>query len=929
MESGYREGSCWCGIRACLDFLQKTVAGLNNAFSVRKIHGFLSKIQAVILPKRKNNVIIFAIPLRDSIYCPEKMTSKHLISICFIATVFFHANAQPAIFNMDIQDVDCEHPKGYIDVTIKGGLAPYRYQWSTGATTEDIADLSAGTYFLTVSDAKIPPDAIGVSFSIHTDTIRPIANAGPDLLLTCAHPQVILSGAASSPSARGYDWSTPDGYTRPDIKFTDAVAYAPGTYILEVEEYNGCKDYDTVLVSQSPEMPISNAGDTVVQFCKNPLTTLDGSASSTGPNYVYEWFAFGASIFSGKYTLKPRVESVGRYYLKVKDTLSGCFSISSMNVVAHPDNPQLVFDYNAPAQLTCGTDTVKIDAIATPANLLYEWSLATPTGHIVAGQGTPSIWVDEPGIYAIKVTNPQNGCKLTNYRKVDTLWLQPTADAGKDAVIGCGGSASIRLTAGGKVTDHVQYYWYDGRGDHLNPFLTPTVTVNKIGIYVLKAIDYYSQCFDLDTVVVLGKDFLSDIGVSDDTLNCKIKTIRLLGNAPNLGTAADYQWFTDKGHFVNAPNGTSALVDSAGVYYLFAQLNACKDTAQVNIVADHTKPFAILPPKEVLPCEPPKLALSVETPTGSIYAYRWDTSNGHILSGQDQRTLLVDKDGAYTLTVQDQRNGCTAMFNTAVHLSIPPEIEANAIDASCYDKADGILEALGSSSLLWSLEGAPPVTKPYFDGLKAGEYQVKGIDTLGCSSTKIVRVGEPPSIMASLGPDFSILQGKDTVLQLEHSLPDHLFRSVSWTIGDQKPLPCREKCLRLPIKPLKSTLYMATLTDNNGCQVTDTLVVHTEKARFYAPNIFDPDAGNENNRFYVLSNDPSRQLLALRVYDRWGTLVFEKKEPVLNNPADGWDGTTGEKPAPEGVYIWLLEWRQAPLGEPTRLSGDVSLIRSH
>ena len=41
---------------------------------------------------------------------------------------------------------------GSIDVTVTGGAGNYTYSWNNGETTEDISDLTAGTYTLTVTD---------------------------------------------------------------------------------------------------------------------------------------------------------------------------------------------------------------------------------------------------------------------------------------------------------------------------------------------------------------------------------------------------------------------------------------------------------------------------------------------------------------------------------------------------------------------------------------------------------------------------------------------------------------------------------------------------------------------------------------------------------------------------------------------------------
>jgi hypothetical protein len=43
---------------------------------------------------------------------------------------------------------------GAVNLTVNGGIAPYSYNWSNNATTEDINALSAGTYSVTVTDAN-------------------------------------------------------------------------------------------------------------------------------------------------------------------------------------------------------------------------------------------------------------------------------------------------------------------------------------------------------------------------------------------------------------------------------------------------------------------------------------------------------------------------------------------------------------------------------------------------------------------------------------------------------------------------------------------------------------------------------------------------------------------------------------------------------
>src|SRR6185295_7736421 len=52
-------------------------------------------------------------------------------------------------------DVSCfGGGNGNITLTVTGGTAPYTYQWNTGATTQNLNNLSSGTYTATVTDAQ-------------------------------------------------------------------------------------------------------------------------------------------------------------------------------------------------------------------------------------------------------------------------------------------------------------------------------------------------------------------------------------------------------------------------------------------------------------------------------------------------------------------------------------------------------------------------------------------------------------------------------------------------------------------------------------------------------------------------------------------------------------------------------------------------------
>jgi gliding motility-associated-like protein len=69
-----------------------------------------------------------------------------------------------------------------------------------------------------------------------------------------------------------------------------------------------------------------------------------------------------------------------------------------------------------------------------------------------------------------------------------------------------------------------------------------------------------------------------------------------------------------------------------------------------------------------------------------------------------------------------------------------------------------------------------------------------------------------------------------------------------------------------------------------------------------APNIFSPNADNNNETFYLdTKNVISLQLI---IMNRWGNVLMDvtSVDLINNNPA--WDGKINGEPASEGVYFY-------------------------
>jgi hypothetical protein len=191
----------------------------------------------------------------------------------------------------------------------------------------------------------------------------------------------------------------------------------------------------------------------------------------------------------------------------------------------------------------------------------------------------------------------------------------------------------------------------------------------------------------------------------------------------------------------------------------------------------------------------------------------------------------------------------------------------------------------------------------------------------GCDSMVVVRLKFYQKPANYLGPDQQL--GLGDTLCLHVNLP-FTPDKIEWLTKPPCPtLPCFEFC-----EPaLYSDVYVAQITAPVNCILTDTLTVRVDRGRhIFTGNVFQPGSGAPNDRFFVQTDHSVRRIHWVKVFDRWGELMFETTGGESLPYTAGWDGKWKGQPAAPGVYAWAMEVEYVD-GVTEIRTGDVALVR--
>lgn len=767
--------------------------------------------------------------------------------------------------------------------------------------------------------------------SVTQDAGLPNVDAGSAQPITCLVSQVTLDGSGSSSGASfSFQWSTSNGNIVSGANTLTPVVNAPGIYVLTVvNTATNCTSFGSVTVQSLTTPPAAEAGTSAALTCTTTSITLQGNGSATGSNITYLWSTANGNIASGANGLNPTIDQPGTYTLLVTNAATGCSNTDQVLVNEDITAPQVVIA--TPGTLTCTATSLALNGSGSSNgnNFSYQWS--TLNGNIVSGVGTPTPTINQPGTYALTLTNLLNGCSSTSQTTVAQDNQTPVAEAGTAEQLNCTLQSLSLNGAGSDVGINFAYLWSTANGNILSGTTTLTPQINQAGTYTLQVTNLSNGCSASDQVSVTQDVSVPQIVINPPgTLTCLVKELNLSATA-SQGQILAYGWTTQNGNILSGETTLSPLINAPGVYLLTVTNteNGCTKTAQVVVAQNITNPVANAGNAFVLDCfgETDYLDGTASTGTAAL-TYTWETFDGSIVSGANTADPAINQPGTYLLTVTNTVNGCTATDQVTITRD-EPKVTPAVLQPLCFGNRGTIdLSAVagGESPYLYSVNGGSTfTTNPVFSSLPAGQYGIVVQDSRGCETVQSALIAQPSELVVKVEPAVNLMLGDTYQINTQVNYPADEIAQVTWfpAVG----LSCAD-CLNPIATPTTTTLYKVTVVTKNGCEETANIIFRVDKrGGVYVPSAFSPNGDGTNDLFMIFADPASVvKIKSFLVFSRWGETVFDYYDFTPNNPAFGWDGSHRGDPLNPGVFTWfaLVEFID---GRIELLSGDVSLVK--
>lgn len=786
------------------------------------------------------------------------VTVKDNVSGCTVVGAYVVNSPDPVTISENITNVNCYgQTTGEIDVDVFGGSGPYQYVWSNGESSQDLTNVSSGTYSLTVLAPNVNCTA-SKQFTID-EPLEALDHNGVSSNVDCfgeSSGAVNLTVWGGTPPY-SYNWNS--GAATEDI-----LNIPSGNYNVVITDSKNCTNTSSYEVSQ-PDIMIGTMSATNVGCFGDGSGSVSINVIGGSPNYHYSWFN-STTLFAQNNPTMTNM-SAEEYHVVVTDQ-NGCIYTDSIAITEPPEllasaitlsnvdcfggtngelnmtpsggSPPYSFDWVNSQMVSYGT-TEDLDNIPASVysvlitdfnNCSYQLSheIFQPSTAIFVesqitdvkcfGENTGAVELNIQGgtsPFQISWSNGQNTTQINNlssdtytYTVIDANLCtfsnavtvdQPSQSLSVDHLISdvlCHGdyTGSIALTPSGGTPPY-SYSW-------ANTSFQLSVVSSSINNF--PAEDYIFQV--TDSQGCLNSDTLSIDEPEPLTGNFSVTHILCKGDSTGVITT-DIGGGHEPYSFIWTNGAVSSDLEfiPAGLYeLLITDENNCTRTDQV-IVEEPEMELTSSYQVENVTCYSGEDGSIQADILGGTTPYNYSWSNQDTTSSIDDLSM-----GAYGLSLTDGNN---CLLIDTVIITEPSAIVLNEViqPPSCYGFADGHIEIQPEG-------GTAPYQFTWFDSnfalasqnedldsVDMDIYQLEILDSNMCFYEVFIEVTEPDSLSLDYIISTSPCPGESTgVIELEASggNPEYFY---SWSNGADTEI----------LENIASGTYSVEVFDTKGC----------------------------------------------------------------------------------------------------------------
>lgn len=643
---------------------------------------------------------------------------------------------------------------GSITSTVTG-TGPYTYNWSNGASTANLSNLTAGNFNVTVTSAQ------GCSAEASASLTNPsgmVVN-GTTQNATCAGTStgsinLTVSGGTGN---KTYSWS--NGSMTANLS-----NLAAGNYSVTVTDANGCTATASFTITAPAAIAISGTPSSITCAGLNngsiSITSTGGTGAKT---FLWNTGATGNNVNN---------LTAGNYSVTATDA-AGCTATASFTITS----PQAILITGSTNAVVCFGDnngSIQVSATGGTGTKSFNWSngaVGTTNSNLSVGNYTVTV-SDAAGCSATQSFSVNGPTALSLVGTVSHVQCAGAND-GAVTVVASGGSGAISIS------------WSNNAEG-------PQATNLQAGVYTATATDLAGCSVSASFTVNQPNEL--EINLTDFDIACD----DLSGSAivsPSGGTAP---------YIVNWSNGINGYENAnlaAGNYSVnMTDSRGC--TISTNFIITQSTNLSVFLQTENISCfgQGNGSIAAIVSGGDQDYTFEWNT-------GATQATMSNLLAGQYAVTVTDGA-GCSGSANATIQepAQIIVSIDANDVTCSGQNNGSGLAIVQGGTMPYqygWSNGSSDELT----EGLGAGVLTLNIVDANGCVAQSTTTIEAPTMLVANViitGAETCAGNNGSAELMLDGGIPTY---AILWSNGNTGTF----------LQNAAAGSYTATIADANGC----------------------------------------------------------------------------------------------------------------